>query len=422
MEAGPQKICTTPLLDWGRFTTAEHETCVPFARYVQPKTTGIVGATSFLPFLRLPRELQLRVIHCCDQASLFHLMHLSSVTRYEAKKLFWSDQVTWYRVDGEWLLAGGFPGHTFNAVGFLANVQQVEIHFPSMTSFTYDWTDMEPMRLVEEPSLRTLDERIDRVWRLLSEKCPRVARVVVSEGHYRQVTQGLTDIHKRLLRRCPANLTVSASYLQHNTSSRRTVKRRLWEKSQANNSSAAGDWTVANLQWTRQIVLLPPKTFHGPVGAFQRTMYELACYLYQHRSLVPLRIEAIEKHHFGGDYCAFRCRAPACTAYFDLPGQWLAHADEYRSHCEANLPPDYEAEFAAQEEQIESRHKQRRMDVIETMRTSWSALGSEPRRIAEHAFLSQLEDDPLYAGSRPGEQTFMWKYYQATMNCEESYN
>jgi hypothetical protein len=247
MCAAPLSVCTRPLFDWSRFTTPEGETCVPFTHYVQPNTVSKETVNSFRPFPLLPRELQLRVIHCCDQATLFQLMHVSSATRYEAKQLFWSDQDAWYSVKGEWLLAGGFSGHTHDAIEFLANVRQVELHILCMRSFEHEWPDMKPKKLVEKPSSEIMDMRIDNFWRLLLERCPRLAHLVVSEAHQLGAIQWSLDVHTRLHQKCPPNVSIRASYLQRTTPGSRAVTRRLYQNIQAN-SSAVGAWTVVNPQ------------------------------------------------------------------------------------------------------------------------------------------------------------------------------
>jgi hypothetical protein len=167
MFAASRNLCIEPL-NWNRFATRGGEICVPFAHYVQRNIAHVTGAV-FSPFLRLPRELQLRVIHFCDKATLFQLMHSSSVTRNEAEQLFWSDSNAWYRVNGEWSIAGGFAGHTHYAVDFLRNVHHVEISFDTVDSFSDDWIDGERKLLYdgEQPS-RTADEQIKSVWDLLT--------------------------------------------------------------------------------------------------------------------------------------------------------------------------------------------------------------------------------------------------------------
>lgn len=412
-------VSNEPLFDWSRFTTEHYETCVPFTYSVQPSTVGIEKATGFLLFPLLPRELQLHVIDYCSQATLYQLMQVSSTTRDEAKQRFWSAREAWYRVEGEWLLAGGFAGHTYHAADFLANVQQVELHFESVDAFRFDWLDIDVKRLVAERSFQTIGKQIDNVWRLLLAICPSIRRVVVSESHNRAATQPLSKVHTALLQRCPTNVDVSGSYLQRRTPNSRAAVRHLVRKEQVHDSSVPDAWTVVNPQWTPQIVLPPHKTFRGAVGSFQQIKYEGERYSYQLQTLGLLRIKATETHYFGGEPRAFTCPAPACTAYFDRPGQWPAHADKFKHQYDAEVPPEFAAEFAAQRKQLERRQKQGCDHAIESMRKSWAVPGTEQRRIAEYAFLSQLEHDPLYACGRPARQTSIWNWYRMIMDKKE---
>ncbi|KAF2028510.1 hypothetical protein EK21DRAFT_69651, partial [Setomelanomma holmii] len=90
---------------------------------------------SFPQFVQLPTELQLQVLPFCHSATLFQLMHVSSAIRYEARKLFWSDPRSRYLVHGEWLQAGGYSGHTLNALDVLACIEHIEVDFGSNGPF-----------------------------------------------------------------------------------------------------------------------------------------------------------------------------------------------------------------------------------------------------------------------------------------------
>ncbi|KAF2822731.1 hypothetical protein CC86DRAFT_261125, partial [Ophiobolus disseminans] len=396
-------------LNWNRFATAGGETCVPFAHHVQHDTTHTTTAV-FSPFTCLPRELQLRVIRFCDKATLFQLMHTSSVTRKEAQQLFWSNRNAWYQVSGEWLLAGGFTGHTLYAVDFLRNVQRLEIHFTTVDSFSNNWIDGERKLLYdgEQPS-RTVDEQIKGLWHMLTTMCPRLTHVVVSESHKRRAMQ---EVHKVLVQKCPATISVSASYLQRTSLDGATVKRHLVKKSHTNNGKTI-HWPILDLEWTRQIILLPLKEFRGLVGEFQRVDYALSLYLHRMWALALLRIEVVEKYHFGGEYHPFNCPEPTCPAYFTLPGQWPAHADEFSAHHDkAEIPREFAIQWAEHKEEIQRTYQRGRWDAIELMRAQWGVDGSEQQRAIEHAFLEQIEHDPLYACSKPAKETALWGRYQ----------
>jgi hypothetical protein len=56
-------------------------------------------------------------------------MHVSVTMRREAEKHFWFKSDACYRVTGEWVLSGGYTGHTNHDVEFLASVLYVEVEF-----------------------------------------------------------------------------------------------------------------------------------------------------------------------------------------------------------------------------------------------------------------------------------------------------
>jgi hypothetical protein len=417
MFATSRNLCTEPL-NWNRFATRGGEICVPFAHYVQRNTAHVTGAV-FSPFLRLPRELQLRVIHFCDKATLFQLMHASSVTRNEAEQLFWSDSNAWYRVSGEWLIAGGFAGHTHYAVDFLHNVHQVEIYFDTVDSFSDDWIDGERKLLYdgEQPS-RTADEQIKSIWDLLTTMCPRLTHAVVSEHHNRRIMQ---EVHKELVQKCPAPISVSASYLQRDFSNKAIVRRHLVKKPSTNNGTTTC-WPILDREWTRQTILLPLKTFRGLVGAFQHAEYAQIIWEYQQECLPLLRTEIVEKYYFRTGYRAFRCPKPACPAYFTLPGQWPAHVDECNGHeSMAEIPGEFAIQLAEYREEIKRTRQRDYSDAMESIRTQRGVDGSEQQRAVDHAFLEQIEHDPLYACSKPAQETAIWQRYQSIMKKDREY-
>jgi hypothetical protein len=417
MFAASRNMCIQPL-NWNRFATRGGEICVPFAHYVQRNTTHVTNAV-FSPFLRLPRELQLRVIYFCNEATLFQLMHASSVTRNEAKRLFWSNPNAWYRVSGEWLVAGGFTGHTHYAADFLRDIQRVEIWFDTVDSFLHNWIDGTRKMLFDgEQPIRPVDEQIESFWDLLTTMCPRLTHVVVSEEYKRRAMQ---EVHKELVQKCPASISVTASYLQRDSSNDAAVRRHLVKKPSTNNGTTT-HWPILDREWTRQTILLPIKEFRGLVGAFQRTEYALTVCVYQEGSLDLLRVEMVEKHYFGTEYRAFGCPMPGCPAYFTLPGQWAAHVDEGRGHeSMAEIPPEFAIQFAEQEEEMERRYQRDCSDAIKLMRAQRGADGSEQQRAIDHAFLEQIEHDPLYACSKPAQETAIWKRYQSIMKDRGEY-
>ncbi|KAH8707667.1 hypothetical protein GQ44DRAFT_715624 [Phaeosphaeriaceae sp. PMI808] len=226
----------------------------------------------------------------------------------------------------------------------------------------------------------------------------------------------LHDIHKMLLRTCPTSVTVSASRLERTAAGRNILKRCLWQSVQPENTPSINEWAIVDPDYTRQSILLPPKEFRGPVGAFQRIHYKSnRCFL-QKASLDLLRIEETEKHYFAKEYRTFNCPTPACSAYFNQPGQWPAHAIEHRHYIDAEPPPEIAIRFAQQDQMLNDMLQRECKDVFERLASDWGAEGSDQRRIAEDAFLHQLQHDPLYARSKPRRESSIWTSYWLNMN------
>jgi hypothetical protein len=129
-------------LNWDLCTEYTGEVCIPFHLSVQQQDTS-TKAKNFPQFMQLPTELQLSVLRFCDSAVLFQLMRVSSYMRKEAQKLFWSYPDVWYRIQGNWILAGGFPGHTDHDLDFLARVTHVEVKFEGAPLAHNAWDDGE---------------------------------------------------------------------------------------------------------------------------------------------------------------------------------------------------------------------------------------------------------------------------------------
>jgi len=130
------------LLDWDLHATDDGETHTPFRHHVRPgRKKRHTSKGGFPQFLHLALELQQHIISFCDGATLWQLMCVSS-TRDEAKKLFWSDSTARYHIWGWWLLAGGFPGHTYDDLEALGRMQYIEVDFDIVRSILNSgWED-----------------------------------------------------------------------------------------------------------------------------------------------------------------------------------------------------------------------------------------------------------------------------------------
>jgi hypothetical protein len=87
----------TQTQNWGMLD-ADLEPVKPFPTY-QERTSSL-PRSEFLCLPKLPVELQIGILSCCDAPALYQSMQVSSNIREKDKRLFWSKGDAWYRVDG----------------------------------------------------------------------------------------------------------------------------------------------------------------------------------------------------------------------------------------------------------------------------------------------------------------------------------
>jgi hypothetical protein len=405
---------TTPWIgpiNWRLHATDLGEICTPFAHYVQldPKCCG---CPAFPAFTRLPTELQIHVLRFCSSATLFQLMQTSTALRHEASKLFWSDQDAWYRVDGSWLLAGGFLGDAYYAAEFLRQVQQIEVDFEDVRNLMVS-DDSRGTKQVEEPCTKQ-NEQLRDFWRLVQSRFPRIVRVVISESTPRKAGSSLPDNVKRITQECPSSVNgfVSAITSDAGKTNRATRYR-------ARLSNMEGQWEVTDSPWIRQSILLPPKAWHGPVGEYAQARYQLHRYMGMKRATEPLLIEAIERSHFCGQPKPFRCPGLRCEAYFERGGEWAAHAVDTGHYMYAEAPALYKEAFARHKRIVERGFQEDVYNALERIRERCRRAGSQQQKESRQAFLAQLEHDPQYAQSKPVQESVIWLQYLERIYGEE---
>lgn len=341
-------------------------------------------------------------------------MQVSSAMRVEARKLFWSCPDAWYWVDGHWLLAGGFPGHAHHAIDFLAHIEQVEVDFNNIKTLREDWEAEICRNHVGEPVAPSqgVEDRIRDFWQTLQHRLPRATNVVVSESRPRRAGESPPHDFKVMVEMCHAGISASASFFKMAAGNTHRLERSLWRRARGD-ASTAGGWEKISPTWTRQSILLPPKEFRGPVGAYERVLYKSRRYCLQKWAEQRLLIEAIERHHFHERHEPFDCFHPECNAQFGLPGEWTLHAID-SGHSPSAVPPDeVKASFDQHKNMLEQMQKQ---DV------AWGRVkedrgedGSKRRHNAEQAFLHQLDHDPLYAHGKPARECSTWVMYTRNM-------
>ncbi|KAF2278350.1 uncharacterized protein EI97DRAFT_414808 [Westerdykella ornata] len=417
-----QRPCTDPL-NWNLYADFSGEMYIPFHDYVQPEQTCQVDVP-FPQFLRLPRELQLRILRSCSSATLFQLMHVSSATRDEARKLFWSDPGARYVVDGAWLQAGGFSGHTVDDVAALALMKHVEVDFGTGGPFVRRaWDDGEP-QYGRRPSPADAAERMaDAFWQTLQRCLPCATNVVLKDSELGHTKEGdaAPAVLTLLAERCPAGIRASASCLQVVAGCSYLMRESLWQPVWHGRSQPATWNRVDSFDDTTQSVLPPAKTFRGPVGAFCRIDYNVRrlSYLYGARRL--LLIQAMEAYYTQNPQTPFVCPVPECDFRFETPRAWAVHAtDELHDVMDFKLPTETLEMLFSEHDARLARMEQDIADTIIRLRLEWGEEGSEQRRKREEEFLHQLQHDPAYAQAKPPRECAVWHRYLIEMNNEKT--
>jgi hypothetical protein len=469
LRAVPRGPWTRPL-DFNLYYTHDGERRIPFGLFVKPELTSS-SCTAFPHFCSLPAELQLRIIYFCDSSTLFQLMQTSSVTRTEAKKLFWSYPDVWYYIDGMWLYDGGYTGDTEHDTDFLACVEQLNINLEDL--YPGDWigdieydmrVDNLDMVLTQAPValLQIMDKRISDFWQTLRYRCPRVTRVTLSITDKRRwsLKDSLSVLQRRIVNMCPSSISVFLSLLPGDGGGFKGwdiyMERSLWQLTEGD-ILKANQWELICPIWTQRNILPPPKEFRGAAGWFHRGWHKYNRFQGQKTATRVLLNEAIEKQHFQERHEPFSCFVAGCNTWFYAPGEWTKHATD-SDHDGGVTPPD---DFKALFDQHKSKLDRLRREVREARRSIFNAwnlingnpgeeLGEGPLRLfhpendedqimiyhmeselqhyaregalkagvahleyeAELAFLHQIEHDPLYAQAKPARESRLWCSYQ----------
>jgi hypothetical protein len=417
----PEGPWTAPL-NWDLHATTFGEAHIPFALHVKTASTQ---PTTF-QLMRLPKELQFQVIHCCDNATLFHLMHVSSWTRREAGKLFWSDSDVWYLIHAPWILAGGFAGHTYYDVEPLAHVQQIEMDFGRDYSIMRNldrrvWRDgrshLVPVSATPDS---VMEQRIHGFWQLLQRKFPGATSVVLSETRRETENFGLPDWLTLMAEKCPAGITTFVSILRTQVEYPMLAKRSLWHIRSRDGTRVI--WERINPNWRRKSVLPPVKEFRGQVGEFYRIGYWDKCVAYLNWARRLLLIHAVEAYHLKTGRELKVCPAIECSWQCDIHGQWASHAIDVGHDLDIVLPsPELETLFAQNQARIRLLKEKYSAELIR-MRSRWGKEGSKDRVDAEQAFLNQLQHDPLYTHEYTPRESAIWQSYQSTMNSDTDWS
>ncbi len=422
MESAIPERPLTGLLNGDLHANIYGETYLPFALYVQPSVVGpSLPASTFQPFPRLPRELQLHIIGFCDHATLFRLAQVSSKTRKEAQALFWSDNCVWYSICAPWVLSGGAASHTRYALEPMRSMTQIEIDFGKMRPFgKYFWKDGQPA-----PNLalseKDIEQQIQNFWQVVQRRFPHATRVVISETLPWVIGSPLPVWHRILAEACPPHIQAYISSLRHGLDHSRRMERSLWQLHRHSKTKTAS-WEAVAPVWRRQSVEPPLKEFRGPVGAYSSWVHRRLRHTHMRYARPRLVLQAVQMHYLESKPSSFPCPDTSCNLHFLQPAEWVLHAID-ASHDLKNmvLPSEQLQAWFAQFDSKRSHFNQQDYATLKSLRTQWGEEHSPERQAAEQAFLSQLEHDPLYAREVPPEQSVMWRDYLIDMNAKFLY-
>ncbi|KAF2828309.1 hypothetical protein CC86DRAFT_454155 [Ophiobolus disseminans] len=397
-------------LDWDIQVTELGEPRISFAHSVKREQPSSQHG-SVLPLDMLPTELQLHILWSCDRPTLWALMRVSSAMRTEAKKLFWSYPDTWYHVDGEWLLTGGYTGQTHCDTDSMALVEQLAIDLESCSTLLFDF-ERQYWAAGRSPRMpaSTLEDRIHDWWQTVQSRFPRATRIIVSEDSYRLTETALPHELDLMLRMHPPVIDVSISIVRA-IEDEGYLERRLWRR--------PDDGNILVDSVGEQHVLLPPKIFRGPVGEWQHHYYQLFRHVGKARATSKILIEARERHQFDGRAEPFQCPKHICGRTFEAPGEWTAHAFQ-TSHNEdwnGSVPLDeYKDSFERHRSEVKNILEEGVRKAMVRMQIAWGEEESEKRQNAEQTFVHQLEHDPLYAQELPARECSIWEDYLRDMS------
>lgn len=328
-------------------------------------------------------------------------MHTSSHTRTEARKLFFGNPEAQYCIDAGWLLEGGYPGVVLDDMGFLVHVTRLDVGFHWMTHKTWmrpqdylEWEDTEEKAV--EDMAGGMEGQIEVFWRMLQRRFPNARHVTLSEEHARKPDEWPPQIFRQVAQLCPLGMKVSVAVLHGDRSFECRLDRCVWQQIDSREGASARDrWEKISTP-ARSLILMPLKVFRGPVGAYQALWRKNMDVFEQKRAAEILLIAAIEQHHFQARHEPFRCFAPGCDVWFHRPNEFTLHVIQ-TGHSEHAIPPQpFEALFAANKERLGKKLQDART-VRRSIEEKWGEYGSEERRLAELAYLKQLECNPMYA-------------------------
>ena len=385
----------------------------------QRQSTGSKG--SFHRYAELPAELQLRVMQQCDAPTLFQLMRIKHDLRIEARKLFFSDPVTWYRLQADFLLRHPLVTESMYEPCFLASVKQLEIHSPHLNSRAWLPEVEEKTFLSSEERSEFVDEHIktniQAFWCTVQRFCPQVKRIMFTkDGTSFPDKNVMTDCFHKMAQLCPQGLDV---FFYTTEPAKEVVgrqrKRVLWRLRTSDKDMVTEPKREEHLKAPGIIVIPPEKSHRGRVGDFVKSRIIWEKYCGQRFAAEYYRAAAVEQYYFQGRYEPFGCAVTDCDACFDQPEQYTTHLLATR-HGKGEIAPGQAGVLVANNTKHLLILEQKLKEAQNTFWNWWGDYPSEQRTMAEREVMHQLEHDTLYAQDKPVSEHALLKLIHEVEN------
>jgi hypothetical protein len=382
-----------------------------FYQHIRPMNSATSEA-SFHQYTRLPVELQIRVLQLCDAPTLFQLMHTSRHLRTEAKKLFFSDQKTWYRLSmKDYFINCSCPGESIYDVDFLACIQQLDLKCD--TTFD-DWLPDEACKRGHTgEELRNMNVEQESAcmkdfWQTVQRLFPRVKRVILSSDTATIHDEPPVDrCYQKLAQMCPQGIEVSF-YGVEKEKEREAIshrRQRAWWRLRTGQEDAGTGITLKqerHFEAPVTIVIPPQKVHRGQIGAFIKSNTLWSNFHGQRFAARMHQAAAVEKYYFEGRHKPFSCSKVDCDTWFEKPEQYTTHLLATGHGEDEAAPGQFKTLFVENAKRIEQLQE----DCNRAHRCFWDWWGdydTEKRQTAIKEVMNQLEHDVLYAQDGPVE-------------------
>ena len=398
-----------------------------FHQHVRPLNSKTSEAC-FDQYTILPAELQVQVLQSCDAPTLFQIMRTSRNLRAEAKKLFFSDRNTWYRLSmRDLLIICSCPGESIYDVDFLASIEQLNLDCD--TRFD-DWVPDEACKggitskEFREMNFKQESARMKDLWQTVKRLCPQVKRILLSlDRATMRDDPPIYDCYQKLAQYGPRGVEILFYGVEKPEEAEAAGRRqqRVWWRLRAGNEDANMSITPKredHLEALVPMVVPPQKVHRGHIRAFINmvalwTNYSALCF-----AAKVHRAAAVEKHHFEERHEPFGCSMTDCDAWFEEPDQYTTHllATGHRDHEPA--PEHFEALFAENAKRLEGLCRNAGKENSKFW--DWWGEDTEQQGAAKKEIMNQLKNDALYAQDGPTEEhgllrwileAYFWKAY-----------